>query len=306
LKVLIASSSILAIPLFKVLSDSKEYEICGILTNQDKPTGRGQKIEPNELATWSKNKDLIMYKSSNNEEIIKALIDCAPEIVITIAFGQLVNGKALGIPKYGWINIHFSNLPKWRGAAPVQHSILNGEQIVGISIFKLDQGMDTGPIYLAKDFPITDDETTVHVLDRLSVKGAYMVLDALESVKSQIRPIVQSNEAVSYAPKFHKKDGEINWERSIVEIYNQYRALAASPGVWSILNKLRIRIDDMCKSYVALKLKAGEIHIDDVKMYVGASDGIIEILKLTPAGRNSMTTSEFIRGLTAKTGLHFG
>jgi methionyl-tRNA formyltransferase len=306
LKVLIASSSILAIPLFKVLSDSKEYEICGILTNQDKPTGRGQKIEQNELATWSKNKDLIMYKSSNNEEIIKALIDCAPEIVITIAFGQLVNGKALGIPKYGWINIHFSNLPKWRGAAPVQHSILNGEQIVGISIFKLDQGMDTGPIYLAKDFPITDDETTVHVLDRLSVKGAYMVLDALESVKSQIRPIVQSNEAVSYAPKFHKKDGEINWERSIVEIYNQYRALAASPGVWSILNKLRIRIDDMCKSYVALKLKAGEIHIDDVKMYVGASDGIIEILKLTPAGRNSMTTSEFIRGLTAKTGLHFG
>jgi methionyl-tRNA formyltransferase len=288
------------------LSDSKEYEICGILTNQDKPTGRGQKIEQNELATWSKNKDLIMYKSSNNEEIIKALIDCAPEIVITIAFGQLVNGKALGIPKYGWINIHFSNLPKWRGAAPVQHSILNGEQIVGISIFKLDQGMDTGPIYLAKDFPITDDETTVHVLDRLSVKGAYMVLDALESVKSQIRPIVQSNEAVSYAPKFHKKDGEINWERSIVEIYNQYRALAASPGVWSILNKLRIRIDDMCKSYVALKLKAGEIHIDDVKMYVGASDGIIEILKLTPAGRNSMTTSEFIRGLTAKTGLHFG
>jgi methionyl-tRNA formyltransferase len=306
LKVLIASSSILAIPLFKVLSDSKEYEICGILTNQDKPTGRGQKIEQNELATWSKNKDLIMYKSSNNEEIIKALIDCAPEIVITIAFGQLVNGKALGIPKYGWINIHFSNLPKWRGAAPVQHSILNGEQIVGISIFKLDQGMDTGPIYLAKDFPITDDETTVQVLDRLSVKGAYMVLDALESVKSQIRPIVQSNEAVSYAPKFHKKDGEINWERSIVEIYNQYRALAASPGVWSILNKLRIRIDDMCKSYVALKLKAGEIHIDDVKMYVGASDGIIEILKLTPAGRNSMTTSEFIRGLTAKTGLHFG
>jgi len=132
LKVLIASSSTLAIPLFNVLSDSSEYEICGLLTNQDKPTGRGQKIESNELATWAQNKNLIVYKSGNDEEIDSALTQSSTELVITIAFGQLVKENALNIPKHGWINIHFSMLPRWRGAAPVQHSILNGEGSVGI------------------------------------------------------------------------------------------------------------------------------------------------------------------------------
>ena len=107
MKVLIASSSTLAIPLFNVLSDSSEYEICGLLTNQDKPTGRGQKIESNELATWAQNKNLIVYKSGNDEEIDSALTQSSTELVITIAFGQLVKENALNIPKHGWINIHF-------------------------------------------------------------------------------------------------------------------------------------------------------------------------------------------------------
>ena len=166
MKVLIASSSVLAIPIFTVLSDSAEHEITGLLTNSDKPTGRGQKIESNELATWAQNQNLNVYKSSNEEDITSALVKSAAEIVITIAFGQLVKEKALKIPKYGWINIHFSMLPKWRGAAPVQHSILNGEKSTGISIFKLEKGMDTGPIYVSKEFPIHHDETISEVLNR--------------------------------------------------------------------------------------------------------------------------------------------
>ena len=306
MKVLIASSSTLAIPLFNVLSDSSEYEICGLLTNQDKPTGRGQKIESNELATWAQNKNLIVYKSGNDEEIDSALTQSSTELVITIAFGQLVKENALNIPKHGWINIHFSMLPRWRGAAPVQHSILNGEGSVGISIFKLEQGMDTGPIYLARDFPINEDETTAEVLDRLSSEGADMTLPVLKLIQDLKQPRPQSNETVSHAPKFYKKDGEIHWERSSDSIYNLYRALGSNPGIWSVLNDVRIRIDNLRKSKVLLKLKPGEINIDDEKMYVGALDGIIEVQKVTPAGRNSMTSAEFTRGLTSKTGLHFG
>ena len=197
-------------------------------------------------------------------------------------------------------------LPKWRGAAPVQHSILRGEKSTGISIFKLDQGMDTGPIYLAKEFPINQDETTSEVLNRLSIEGSAMTLSALEMIKNFKQPLEQSIEGASYAPKFQKKDGGINWGASSESIYNLYRALGFNPGIWSVLNGVRIRINNLRRSDVLSDLRPGDINVVNEKMYVGTSDGIIEILELTPAGRNSMTGAEFVRGLTSKVGLHFG
>jgi len=306
LKVLIASSSILSIPLFNVLSNSSEYEITGLLTNQDKPTGRGQKIGSNELAVWAQSQNFDIYKSSSEEEMISALTKSLPEIVITIAFGQLVKEKALRIPKFGWINIHFSILPKWRGAAPVQHSILNGEQSTGISIFKLDQGMDTGPIYLSKEFSLKEDETTTEVLNRLSVEGSEMTLDVLKMIGDCKQPKDQSNTAVSFAPKFQKKDGEINWKKSSESIYNLYRALGSNPGIWTVLNGVRLKIDSLRRSDVQLQLSSGQIEIDSEKIYAGTSEGVIEVLQVTPAGRNSMSSGEFVRGLTSKIGLNFG
>jgi len=306
LKVLIASSSILSIPLFNLLSNSSEYEITGLLTNQDKPTGRGQKIGSNELAVWAQSQNFDIYKSSSEEEMISALTKSLPEIVITIAFGQLVKEKALRIPKFGWINIHFSILPKWRGAAPVQHSILNGEQSTGISIFKLDQGMDTGPIYLSKEFSLKEDETTTEVLNRLSVEGSEMTLDVLKMIEDRKQPKDQSNTAVSFAPKFQKKDGEINWRKSSESIYNLYRALGSNPGIWTVLNGVRLKIDSLRRSDVQLQLSSGQIEIDSEKIYAGTSEGVIEVLQVTPAGRNSMSSGEFVRGLTSKVGLNFG
>jgi len=288
------------------LSESSGYEITGLLTNQDKPTGRGQKVESNELAVWSQDRNVNVYKSANEEEITTALVKTSCDIVITIAFGQLVKEKALNIPKHGWINIHFSMLPKWRGAAPVQHSILRGEKSTGISIFKLDQGMDTGPIYLAKEFPINRDETTSEVLNRLSIEGSAMTLSVLEMIKNFKQPLEQSIEGASYAPKFQKKDGGINWGASSESIYNLYRALGSNPGIWSVLNGVRIRINNLRRSEDLMELRPGDVNVVNEKMYVGTSDGIIEILELTPAGRNSMTGAEFVRGLTSKVGLHFG
>lgn len=288
------------------MSESSDYEISGLLTNQDKPTGRGQKTEPNELAVWAQDRNFNVYKSANEEEITTAIVKTSCEIVITIAFGQLVKEKALKIPKHGWINIHFSMLPKWRGAAPVQHSILRGEKSVGISIFQLDQGMDTGPIYLAKEFPINQDETTSEVLNRLSIEGSLMTLSALEMIKNFKKPQEQSIGGASYAPKFHKKDGQINWGASSESIYNLYRALGSNPGIWSVLNGVRIRINNLRRSDVLSDLKPGDINVVNEKMYVGTSDGTIEILEVTPAGRNSMSCAEFVRGLTSKVGLYFG
>jgi methionyl-tRNA formyltransferase len=289
-----------------VLSDSSTHEVTGLLTNQDKPTGRGQKIAANELAVWAQSQNIKVYKSANEEDTSAALVKSSAEIVITIAFGQLVKEMALKIPKFGWINIHFSILPKWRGAAPVQHAILNGEKSTGISIFKLDQGMDTGPVYLSKEFPIHKTETTTELLNRLSAEGSEMTLNVLEMIIENKPPKRQSNEAVSFAPKLHKRDGEINWQESSDSIYNLYRALGANPGVWSVLNEVRIRINKLRRSEVLIELKPGHINLDNERIYVGTLNGIIEILEVTPAGRSSMTSAEFVRGLPIKTGVHFG
>lgn len=306
MKVLIASSSVYAIPVFDVLSNSPQHQIVGLLTNQDKPTGRGQKIESNELAIWAQTKNYLVFKAANQEELILACTQSSADIVITIAFGQIVKNEALKIPRFGWLNIHFSILPKWRGAAPIQHSILNGEKSTGISIFKLDKGMDTGPIYLAKEFPIINDETASELLNRLSLEGSKMLPSSLAMVEEGVAPYPQSTEGVSYAPKFFKKDSEINWKRSSESIYNLYRALGTNPGIWSELNGIRIRVDTLGKSELNLGVQPGEMRIDNEKMYVGTLDGNLEILRLTPAGRNSMSAGEFIRGLSSKVGLTFG
>jgi methionyl-tRNA formyltransferase len=166
--------------------------------------------------------------------------------------------------------------------------------------------MDTGPIYLAKEFPINQDETTSEVLNRLSIEGSAMTLSVLEMIKNFKQPLEQSIEGASYAPKFQKKDGGINWGASSESIYNLYRALGFNPGIWSVLNGVRIRINNLRRSDVLSDLRPGDINVVNEKMYVGTSDGIIEILELTPAGRNSMTGAEFVRGLTSKVGLHFG
>jgi methionyl-tRNA formyltransferase len=306
LKILIASSSTLAIPLFKAITSSSDHQICGLLTNVDKPTGRGQKKESNQLAVWALAEKYIVYKSDNDAEINAALKQTQADLVITIAFGQLVKEEALQIPKYGWINIHFSELPKWRGAAPVQHAILNSEKIIGISIFKLNKGMDTGPIYLSKNFPLGDHESTPEVLNRLSAVGADLVLQVIGMIKEHKQPIIQSDNQVSYAPKFHKNDCSVQWGATAVAIYNFYRALGANPGIWTMLSETRLKINSLKISTLDMDLQPGEICIVQEQIFVGTSDGIIEILNLTPAGRSPMTAAEFVRGLTTKSGLRFG
>jgi len=287
LKVLIASSSLLAIPLFDELGTSKAHEILGLLTNPNKPTGRGQKIGANDLALWAEENDFATYKPSNSAE-------------------QLIKKSALTIPSYGWINIHFSALPKWRGAAPVQHAIMQGDSQTGVSIFKLDEGMDTGPVYITKLTDIDANETTSELLQRLSLIGAEMTLQVLEMIKAGEEAMPQQLSSVSLAPKISKNDGKIQWQAAASQIHNHFRALKDNPGVWCNFGENRIKIDGLKVTDLFNHLEPGQVLIENEKLIVGTKDMAIELLRITPAGRNSMTAAEFIRGLSVKDGLYLG
>ena len=306
MKVVIASSSYVSKPLISLLSSSREHELIGLITNPDKATGRGMNIVPNELASWGMANGINVLKPEGRDNLKDLIKTLNPEIVITIAYGQIIPEDFLNLPKYGWINVHFSSLPRWRGAAPVQWAILSADKETGVTIFQLDKGMDTGPVYLSDSVSIERDETTEMLLTRLSDIGADLAIQSLSKIQTGIEPVAQSNSGVTLAPKITKNDGKINWHENTDEIFNRYRALAGNPGIWTLLGELRLKIDSLEISNRIEKISPAEVLISDEHLFVGANNGVIEIKTLTPAGRSQMSAAEFIRGLTNKSGLQLG
>lgn len=306
MKVVIASSSYVSKPLISLLSSSREHELIGLITNPDKATGRGMNIVPNELASWGMSNGINVLKPEGRDNLKDLIKTLNPEIVITIAYGQIIPEDFLNLPKYGWINVHFSSLPRWRGAAPVQWAILSADKETGVTIFQLDKGMDTGPVYLSESVSIERDETTEILLTRLSNIGADLAIQSLSKIQTGIEPVAQFNSGVTLAPKITKNDGKINWHENTDEIFNRYRALAGNPGIWTLLGELRLKIDSLEISNRVEKISPAEVLISDEHLLVGANNGVIEIKTLTPAGRSQMSAAEFIRGLTNKSGLQLG
>lgn len=306
MKLLVASSSPVAKPLITALTASKEHEFGGLITNPDKATGRGMQIEANELALWASSEKISISKPESNDDLKSLLLSARTDLVITIAYGKLIPQDLLQLPKFGWINVHFSKLPKWRGAAPVQWAILSGDKTSGITVFQLDKGMDTGPTYLTHEIDINPMERSDELLDRLSVIGADLAIKTVDLISQNVPPSPQSDTDASLAPKFKKSDGKLDWSMQIDQILNQYRALAANPGVWTMLGDLRLKIDGLRISYGMKKIAPCSVAIEGEKLFIGAANGVIEIEKLTPAGRNQMSAGEFIRGLTNREGLSVG
>ena len=303
---LIASSSFVSKPLISLLSSSNEHELLGLITNPDKATGRGMNIVPNELASWGMSNGINVLKPIGRDNLKDLIKTLNPEIVITIAYGQIIPEDLLNLPKYGWINVHFSSLPRWRGAAPVQWAILSSDTESGVTVFKLDKGMDTGPVYLTKTVSIDPNETTELLLTRLSNIGADLAIQSLAVIQSGTEPVAQLNSGVTLAPKITKNDGKINWHENTSEIFNRYRALAGNPGIWTLLGEVRLKIDSLDISNRTEKLSPSEVLISDEHLLVGANNGVIEIKTITPAGRSQMSAAEFIRGLPNRSGLKLG
>lgn len=306
MKVVIASSSYVSKPLISLLSSSREHELIGLITNPDKATGRGMNIVANELASWGMLNGINVLKPEGRDNLKDLIKTLNPEIVITIAYGQIIPEDFLNLPKYGWINVHFSSLPRWRGAAPVQWAILSADKETGVTIFQLDKGMDTGPVYLSESVSIERDETTEMLLTRLSNIGADLAIQSLSKIQTGIKPVAQFNSGVTLAPKITKNDGKIDWHENTDEIFNRYRALAGNPGIWTLLGELRLKIDSLEISNRVEKISPAEVLISDEHLLVGANNGVIEIKTLTPAGRSQMSAAEFIRGLPNRSGLQLG
>ena len=298
----VAATPEVAIPTLNWLLDS-EHELALIITQPDKPAGRGRNLRQSEVADWAVEHKIEVIKPETSEDLKVHLenIDC----VVTIGYGVLLPQSILDIPKFGFINLHFSLLPAYRGAAPVQRALQNGDLISGVSVFQLEKGMDTGPIYSTISIQIEPQWRSNELLSVLSKLGPNAVEKALQMIERGESPTPQTGDS-SIAPKISKLEAQIDFQKDSTTIVNHIRAFTYEPGAWCLWKGEPFKITN-ATSAKDINLPEGAISVDAKKVLVGcAENSAIELLTVTPAGKKEMSAIEWARGARLTGGEYFG
>lgn len=290
MNLVIAATPAVAIPTIKHLQLSHQVTL---VTQPDRPSGRGKKLRESEVSQVFPE----ALKPENETELRNILAD--RDLLITIGYGRLLSEEILQVPKFGGINLHFSLLPRWRGAAPVQRAIAAGDKTSGVTVFQMDKGMDTGPIWSQKSFEIPYGHNSQQLFDDLAAIGVTAVDEALIAITSGADPIAQSGTA-SIAKKISKDECLINWSNDAESIVRQIKAFSFNPGVLAVIRGQNIKILDARISNAILA--AGEINSNGE---VGTGSGSIQLLEVTPAGKRTMNVSDWLNGFKLQEGEKF-
>lgn len=304
MKIVLASSSEVGNPFADYLY--KKCNLSSIITSPDNIAGRGRKILPNPFSAFCEELPVKQYKPANHNELGEVLKSLQPDLVVTVAYGRLIRKAELELPKFGWLNIHFSLLPRWRGASPVQQAILHGDAVTGVTVFRLDEGMDTGPVFVSREHKLIGNETSESLLKELSAVGIDALSQALTMLENGDSPYIQSSEGVTLAPKITKNDGQIDWTQGAKTIENKIRAMHPWPGAWSSFRGNRIIINSAIvnEEYVTPKIAPGAISAEK-SILVECGVGQLELVEVTPEGKRKMSAAEWIRGVQNQDDMRF-
>lgn len=292
MQIAVAATPEVALPTLEALLKS-DHDLVSVITQPDRPAGRGLALRQSPVAIWAKDRGISVSKPNDQAELKLAVSDV--DLVITIGFGVIIKEEILNLPKHGFINLHFSLLPKWRGAAPVQRAIEAGDQITGVTVFQLDKGMDTGPIYRQKEIAMPHQATTDSLLQDLAVIGAPVVLDAIGAIEANELPVIQSAVGASRAEKLSKDEARINWTDPAKQIERKIRAFNPSPGAWTTFRDEVIKIESANTGESRQGL-TGEILLEAKDLFVVTAEGSLQILRVKPAGKASMDAISWING----------
>jgi len=293
MRIAVAATPAIAIPTLEALLTSGQ-DIAIVVTQPGKPAGRGLSARKSPVALWAQEKGIVCIEPLSVSELVDPFKEI--DLVVTLAYGVLIPLEILTIPRFGFLNIHFSLLPAWRGAAPVQRAILNGDKVSGISIFKLDPGMDTGPVYLRKEYALDSKMNAEEVLAELSLLAPSALLETINMVSAGVEPIAQSSSGVSLAPKVRKNEARIDWSKSAQEIDRLVRAFTPNPGAWSMWRQWPIVITRAQEVFLDGSLAQGRLEVVDRKLYVGTGSGALQILSLLPAGKRNLSSADWVNG----------
>lgn len=287
-----------AVPCLEALH--KDCEVIGVITQPDKPRGRGQKLMPSPVKAWAVEHGLDVYQPEKikTEEFTAKLEELKPDLMVVVAFGQILSQRILDIPEYGCINVHASLLPRYRGAAPMQWCVINGEEKTGVTTMFMDAGLDTGDMLLKKELPIGPDMTLEEVHDSLMAMGAGVLMDTLEELsKGTLKRTPQTGES-NYAPMLTKETGHIDWSKSAQEIHNLVRGLNSWPGAFTEMDGKKYKIWMTKRTGQPASAAPGTIVKADKKegLWVAAADELLQITELQAPGKKKMKASDYLNG----------
>ena len=305
-----------------------DYDIEAVVTNPDRPKGRGMKMMMSEVKQYAVEQGIQKIyqpeKVKNNEEFINELKAINPDLIVVVAYGKILPQEILDIPKYGSINVHGSLLPKYRGAAPIQWAVLNGDKVTGVTTMYMGAGMDTGDMILKEEVEIGEDETTGELWDRLSVVGAKLLVETVKQIEEGTAPRIPQGNDFTLAPMLNKEMAKINWEKQTAqEIKNLIRGLNPIMGAYSFYEGKKIKFwkaevcsdEELFEKFPELKeykdkfyeVPEGTVLFSDSKtgLYIKTIDSNIKILEIQGENAKRMTAEEFLRGTPLCAGMYF-
>ncbi|MBB2943003.1 methionyl-tRNA formyltransferase [Actinoplanes lutulentus] len=307
MRIVFAGTPEVAIPSLDAIAASR-HELVAVLTRPDAPAGRGRRLVRSPAGAWADERgiEVLTPEKPRDPEFQERLRQIAPDCVPVVAYGALVPPSALEIPKRGWLNLHFSLLPAWRGAAPVQHAVLHGDSVTGASVFELEAGLDTGPIYGTLTDQIRFNDTSGDMLARLAVEGAGLlvaVLDAIEAGTARAHP--QPADGVSFAPKLTVDDARIRWDDPAFAVDRRIRACTPAPGAWTTLRGDRLKLGPVRPVANAGSLPPGELLVERTQVLAGTATTPVILGEVRAAGKKPMSATDWARGMRIQAGEKF-
>lgn len=305
-RLIFAGTPQVAVPSLRAVADS-DHEVVAVVTRPDARVGRGRRLEPSPVKAVAQEMGLPVLTPGSPKEpdFVAALTELAPDCCPVVAYGALLPQDVLDIPTHGWVNLHFSLLPAWRGAAPVQRALIAGDEFTGASTFLIEAGLDTGPVYGTLTERIRPDDTTGVLLDRLAEAGAPLLLATMDGIDTGgLEPQEQPTEGISHAAKLTVEDARVDLAHPAMAVERRIRGCTPAPGAWTTFRGDRLKLGPV--TITDETLPAGLVDARKREVLVGTADRAVRLGEVTPLGKKAMPAADWARGVRMATDERLG
>ncbi|GAA2342771.1 methionyl-tRNA formyltransferase [Streptomyces kunmingensis] len=309
MKLVFAGTPEVAVPALDALIASDRHEVAAVVTRPDAPAGRGRRLVASPVAERAEEAGIEVLKPQKprDEEFLARLREIGPDCCPVVAYGALLPKIALDVPTRGWVNLHFSLLPAWRGAAPVQHAVMAGDEITGASTFLIEEGLDSGPVYGTVTEPVRSTDTSGDLLTRLAFAGSGLLVATMDGIEDgTLKAVTQPADGISLAPKITVEDARIDWAAPALRVDRVVRGCTPAPGAWTEFRGERLKVRTAVLAPDRTDLAPGELSVGKKNLHVGTGSHAVELLWVQAQGKKPMAAADWARGVRITTGERLG
>ncbi len=309
MKLVFAGTPEVAVPALDALIASEQHEVAAVVTRPDAPAGRGRRLIASPVAERAQEAGIEVLKprKPRDEDFLARLREIAPDCCPVVAYGALLPRVALDVPARGWVNLHFSLLPAWRGAAPVQHAIMAGDEITGAATFLIEEGLDSGPVYGTLTETVRPTDTSGDLLTRLSLAGAGLLVATMDGIADgSLKAVVQPDEGITVAPKVTVENARVDWSAPALRVDRVVRGCTPAPGAWTVFRGERLKLVQAAQAADRTDLAPGELAAGKNHVHVGTGSYAVELLWVQPQGKKPMHAADWARGVRIAPGERLG